>query len=135
MVYIVAKIALTTLVVVLVSEIAKRSTFWGGLLASVPLVSFLALGWIYFETRDTVRLAALSVNIFWLVLPSLAFFLALPMLLRAHFPFYVSFSLATVIMLVFYIVFTLVLRRLRALTIGPPWCGLRSWQVRPTMRT
>ncbi len=82
MVYLIAKLAVTALVVVLVSELAKRSTLLGAVLASVPLVSVLAMIWIYLETRDTSRLAAFSLDVLWLVLPSLVLFAVLPWLLR-----------------------------------------------------
>ena len=96
MTYYLLKIAITTFLIVLISEIAKRSTFMGALLASLPLVSVLAFIWLYHETHDLPRIGALSISIFWLVLPSLALFIALPLLLRQGLHFYValSFSLA-----------------------------------------
>lgn len=97
------KILLTTALVVAISEVSKRSTLVGGLLASLPLVSFLALLWLYLDTKDVGKAAALSTSIFWLVLPSLVFFLALPLLLlKLKLNFYLSFGLATVLMLASY---------------------------------
>ena len=78
----VAKIVVTSLVVVAVSEIARRSSFWAALLASLPLTSVLAFVWIYLETGDTGRIAMMAGEILWLVLPSLAFFVLLPLLIR-----------------------------------------------------
>lgn len=77
------KLVVTALVVVAVSEIAKRSTIAGAILASLPLVSILAMIWLWTETRDTGRIAALSVDILWLVPPSLLLFILLPLLLRS----------------------------------------------------
>ena len=82
MVYLITKFAATALIVVLVSELAKRSTLAGAILASVPTVSVLAMIWIYLETRDINRLVVLSTDIVWLVLPSLVLFVMLPFLLR-----------------------------------------------------
>jgi len=82
MIYLVTKFATTAIIVVLVSELAKRSTLAGAILASIPTVSVLAMIWIYIETRDTGRLAAFSMDVVWLVLPSLALFAVLPVLLR-----------------------------------------------------
>lgn len=70
----VVKVLITAALIVAVSEVSKRSTFLGGLLASLPLVSFLALLWLYLDTKDTAKVAALSTSIFWMVLPSLVFF-------------------------------------------------------------
>lgn len=96
------KIGVTVALVVLVSEVSKRNTLFGGLLASLPLISFLAMLWLYFDTKDSGRVAALSTSIFWLVLPSLIFFLALPVLLKWKLNFYLGFGLATAMMLACY---------------------------------
>ncbi len=93
----VVKITLTALVVVAVSEVAKRSTFWSAALASLPLTSLLAMAWLYLDTADSARVAQLSDSILWLVLPSLALFIALPVLLRAGVNFWASLMLACVV--------------------------------------
>ena len=70
--YYIFKILITALLVVLVSELARRSSFYGALLASVPLISVLAMTWLYVDTKDTARIASLSGSIFWLVKMSAA---------------------------------------------------------------
>ena len=90
----VAKVAVTAVVVVAVSEIAKRSSLWGAVLASLPLTSLLAFVWLYAETGNTQGIASLSQNIFWLVLASLPLFLILPTLLRSNWPFWPSLAVA-----------------------------------------
>ena len=92
MLYLVTKFATTALIVVAVSELAKRSTVAGAILASIPTVSVLAMVWIYLETRDTARLATFSVDVVWLVLPSLALFAVLPTLLRMGVGFWWSLA-------------------------------------------
>jgi hypothetical protein len=92
----VVKIALTAVIVVAVSEIAKRSTFWGAALASLPLTSLLAFVWLYLDTGDSARVADLSQSILWLVVPSLTLFIVLPVLLRVGLAFWLSLSLACV---------------------------------------
>lgn len=88
MTYLILKFSISAAIIVAVSEISKRSSLLGGLLASLPMVSVLAMIWLYHDTRDTERVAALSVNIFWLVVPSLALFLVLPALLNRGVSFY-----------------------------------------------
>src|SRR5688572_31513836 len=88
------KIALTAAVVVAVSEIAKRSSLWGAVLASLPLTSLLAFMWLYLETGNTQSIASLSQSIFWLVLASLPLFLVLPLLLRTGWSFWPSLGIA-----------------------------------------
>ena len=90
----VVKIIVTTALVVLIAEIGKRSTLAGALLASLPLVSVLAMIWLYSDTRDAAQVAALARNILWLVLPSLLLFWLLPVLIERGYGFYVSLSAA-----------------------------------------
>ncbi|WP_297919137.1 DUF3147 family protein [Metallibacterium sp.] len=84
------KVLLTAVVIVAISAIARRSSFWAALLASLPLTSLLAFIWLYVETGDRARVAALSSGVFWLVLPSLPLFLLLPALLRAGWNFWLA---------------------------------------------
>jgi len=77
-----AKVLISVAVVVTVSEIGKRSSLWGAVLASLPLTSLLAFIWLYVETGDSQPVAALSQSIFWLVLASLPLFLILAAMLR-----------------------------------------------------
>lgn len=86
----VLKIMLSAIVLVTIAELAKRSSFWAAALASLPLTSLLAFAWLYLESGDINRVSALSHGIFWLVLPSLVLFLALPFLLRNGFSFWLS---------------------------------------------
>ncbi len=80
--YIAIKVLISAGIIVLVSELAKKSPFLGGLLASLPLVSSLGLIWLYIDTKDTQQVSNLSGSIFWLVIPSLSLFLLLPVLLK-----------------------------------------------------
>jgi hypothetical protein len=102
---------LTTGLIVAISEISKRSTFVGGLLASLPIVSYLGMIWLYVETGSQEKVADLSKSVFWLVLPSLPFFVLLPVLLKKTASFYVSFGMATVAMLALYAVMLVLLRK------------------------
>ncbi len=91
----VVKIIATAAIVVGVAELAKRSSFWGAVLASLPLTSLLAFIWLYADTGNSQSVAALSGSIFWLVLPSLPLFLVLPLLLRSGLSFWPSLGLAS----------------------------------------
>jgi hypothetical protein len=88
------KIVVTTGLVVVISEIAKRSSLIGAILASIPLVSVLAMLWLYIDTKDVAKVSSLSVNIFWLVMPSLILFITLPVMLKQGLNFYLSLSLS-----------------------------------------
>jgi len=106
------KLLISAAIIVAVSEISKRSTFIGGMLASLPLTSFLAMLWLYRDTHDAAKVASLSTSIFWLVLPSLVFFIALPWLLKLQLNFYASFAASTAIMFACYGLMLVILKRL-----------------------
>ncbi len=91
----VVKVLITALVVVAVSETAKRSSLFAAIIASLPLTSLLAFVWLYLDTRDTGRVAALSLDILWLVVPSLVLFAVLPALLRLGWSFWTSLLAAS----------------------------------------
>jgi len=72
---------LTAAVVVLVSELAKRSDKLGGFGAALPLVTVLALIWLYVEKQPPEKIANHAWYTFWYVVPTLPMFLAFPVLL------------------------------------------------------
>jgi hypothetical protein len=81
MLWIVTKYAITALVVVAVSEVAKRNDKLGGLLAALPLVTLLALVWLYVEKQPQEKIANHAWYTFWYVVPTLPMFLVFPWLL------------------------------------------------------
>jgi hypothetical protein len=91
--YLVIKAAISGVIVALVSEIARRSPGWGGLVASLPLTSLLAILWLWRDTGDPERIAGLSIGAFWFVLPSLPMFAALPLLLRSGVGFWAALGI------------------------------------------
>ena len=82
MLYLILKAAISGGLVAVVSEIAKRNPGWGGMLASLPLVSVLGMIWLWRDTHDPERMASHAGSTFWFVLPSLPMFLLIPALLR-----------------------------------------------------
>lgn len=85
---IILKILITAVLVAAISEIGKRSSFAGALLASLPLTSLLALIWLYRDTGSVMQTAQMAQGIFWLVLPSLLFFLVFPICVKAGWAFW-----------------------------------------------
>lgn len=97
MLYTFSKFMITAALIVLIAEISKRSSILAAFLASLPLTSVLAMVWLYVDTKDGQKVAELAGSIFWLVTPSLAFFIALPILLKKGLDFYLSLGLAALI--------------------------------------
>lgn len=112
MLYLIVKTVLTAVIIVGISEIGKRYTTFAALLAALPLTSLLAMIWLYIDTKDQARIAELSIGIFWLVLPTLLFFLILPWLLRQHLNFWVSLAVSSVVMILFYLGYATIGRKL-----------------------
>lgn len=81
MAWIITKYLITAAVVVLVSELAKRSDKLGALAAALPLVTVLALIWLHVEKQPESKLANHAWYTFWYVIPTLPMFLAFPPLL------------------------------------------------------
>ncbi len=111
MAYYVIKLVITAVLIVLISEISKRSSIVAAILASVPLVSVLAILWLYIDTKDVGKISALTTSIFWLVIPSLAFFITLPVLLKQNISFYLSLGVSIAITVGCYFLMVTVLSR------------------------
>ena len=95
MIYYVIKIFISASLIVLISEIAKRSTGFAALVASLPLTSLLAFVWLGVEAAEPEKIAELSSQIFWLIVPSLVLFPLLAVLLRAGTNLWVSLTIAS----------------------------------------
>ena len=96
------KTVISGLLVALVSTISRRFPGWGGLLASLPLVSVLAMLWLYGETREPEKVAALAMSTFWFILPSLPMFLIIPLMIRSGWSFGLTMIAALAITLALY---------------------------------
>ena len=90
------KAGFSGLMVALIATIAKRHPGWGGLLASLPLTSLLAIILLWVDTRDAGKVAAMTQSTLWFILPSLPLFLAFPAMLRAGMAFWPALAIAVV---------------------------------------
>lgn len=96
------KAAVSGLQVALISTVARRYPGWGGLVASMPLVSVLAMLWLYGETREPEKVAALAMSAFWFFLPSMPMFLIIPFMIRAGWSFGATMVTALVVTIALY---------------------------------
>lgn len=109
--YYALKIILSALLIVLISELSKRSSLIGSILASIPLVSVLAFIWLYIDTGSVEKISKLSYSIFWLVIPSLALFISLPVLLKSGINFYGSLFISMVLTITAYYIMIIILEK------------------------
>ena len=107
--YTIFKILFTAMIIVGISEIAKRSTLIAGIVASIPLTSLLALTWLYFDTQSSSTVMDLSRNILLMIPPSLTFFIALYNLLGWNTAFTLSLLISIALTAVVYWIYFYIL--------------------------
>ncbi len=88
------KLMLSAGIIAGASEIAKRSPTLAAIIISLPLTSILTFSWIWIEGPDAARVTTLSHSILAYTLPSLPFFLLLPLGLRLGLGFWASLLLS-----------------------------------------
>lgn len=110
--YLFLKTIITALVVVGISTLGKKFSLLGGVLASLPLTSILAFIWLYQDTKDVSKIIELSYVIFWMVIPSLFFFICLPFFLKLGFRFYPSLVSSAVLMAGVYSLYIIIMKKM-----------------------
>lgn len=110
MTWIFTKYFLTAAIVVLVSELAKRSDKLGGFVAALPLITILTLIWLYIENQSPQKIANHAWYTFWYVIPTLPMFLAFPVLLP-RFGFWLTLLACVIITIVCFGLFALLMKR------------------------
>jgi hypothetical protein len=109
--YFILKVFISALIIALISWISQKSSLLGAILASVPLTSLLAILWLFRDTHDLVKISNLCKDIFWLVLPSLAFFLILPFMIKHKYSFGIAMTVSVVVVAILYYLTILILKR------------------------
>lgn len=111
MTYLLIKAVLSAIIIVAVSEIARRSAGLGALVASLPLISVIGMIWLWRDTADPVRMADHAHATFWYVLPSLPMFLLIPMLLKRGIGFWPALAIGCAMTVLLYLAMTAILTR------------------------
>ena len=106
------KVIVSAFLIISIAELGKRFSPLAAILASLPINSIIAIIWLYAETKDSQKIIDLSNGIFWAVLPSLLFFVLLPVFLKAGLKFPLALLSASLIMAAAYFVYVFVLNRL-----------------------
>lgn len=103
MFYLIIKAMISGVIIAAASEIAKRNPGLGAIIISLPLVSILAMIWLWRDTGDTARIAAYSEASFWFVLPSLPMFLVFPAMLRHGIGFWSGLTISCILTMGLYL--------------------------------
>ena len=110
MMIIIIKFITTAAIIVLVSEVAKFSDKIGALIASLPLITFITLFWLFYENQSNEKIANHAYYTFWYVLPTLPMFLFFPWLIK-HISFWPSFLLSILLTITIFLVYAIFLKR------------------------
>tara|TARA_B100000700_G_C14325076_1_gene525516 strand:- start:84 stop:431 length:348 start_codon:yes stop_codon:yes gene_type:complete len=109
--YLIFKTLISALIIVLVSEIAKRYTWTAALIVSLPLTSILAFVWLYWDTKDTQKVIELSYSTIIMTIPSFLFFIVLPILLKLKQNFFFSLLISIISTAIAYIIFMFLVKK------------------------
>ena len=82
------KIILTAVIIVGVAQLSQKDTLLAAVLASIPLVSVLAMMWMNQDGASNEDIVNFSKDIVWLVIPSLLLFIVMPELIERGWNFY-----------------------------------------------
>ena len=97
------KILLTATLIVVISEIAKLNDRLGGVIAAMPITTFLILFWLYYENSSVEKISNHMSYTLLYVLPTLPMFLTFPYFI-SKFGFYLSIVLSIIITVLFLII-------------------------------
>ena len=109
--YLIFKTIISALIIVVVSEIAKRYTWTAALIVSLPLTSLLAFVWLYWDTKDTQKIIELSYSTIIMTIPSFVFFIVLPILLKLNKNFIFSILISIISTALAYIIFIFLIKK------------------------
>jgi len=110
MLYLITKYAVTAFLVVMISEIAKRTAKTGAIISAMPVMTILVLIWLYVEKQPVTKISSYASYTFWYVIPTLPLFLIFPFLLK-KISFWWSLSLSLSITAAIFFVFALIMRK------------------------
>ena len=109
--YLIFKTIISALIIVVVSEIAKRYTWTAALIVSLPLTSLLAFVWLYWDTKDTQKIIELSYSTIIMTIPSFVFFIVLPISLKFKQNFIFSLFISIISTALAYIIFMFFIKK------------------------
>ena len=110
--YFFLKTIISAIIIVVVSEIAKRYTWTAATIVSLPLTSLLAFVWLYWDTKDYQKVIDLSYSTIVMTVPSIVFFIVLPILLKFKQNFVFSLVVSIISTARAYAIFMFIIKKL-----------------------
>ena len=109
--YLILKTLISAIIIVAVSEIAKRYTWTAAIIVSLPMTSLLAFIWLYWDTKDSQKVIELSYSTIVMSLPSFIFFIILPLLLKFKQNFILSIIISIISTAIAYLIFMFIIKK------------------------
>lgn len=104
------KVFVSAILIATISEIGKRNSLMAAVYASLPLTTILSMVWLYLDSGDTQKTTSLSWNVLLAFIPSCAFLIAFPLLIKVGVNFWFSMAISGIITAFAYWLFVLVLK-------------------------
>ena len=101
--FIIFKIIITAILIVAITEIAKLNDRIGGLIASLPITTFIILFWLNYENNTVEKISNHVSYTLLYVLPTLPMFLVFPYIIN-KFGFYWSIFISVLITAFFIVI-------------------------------
>jgi hypothetical protein len=108
--WLITKYICTAAIVVIISEFAKRSDRLGALIGAMPLMTLIALFWLYFEKQPQSKITNHAYYTFWYVIPTLPMFFMFP-ILYPKLGFWMTIGASVVITAVCFILVAMIVKR------------------------
>ena len=96
------KIIIAALVIVLVTELSKKDTKLAALLLALPIISFTAYTMIWFESKDTEKIAKLANENFIYVLPVIPILPLFSWMLKNDYGYFTSMIMVIILMMILF---------------------------------
>ncbi len=109
--YIFLKTLISALIIVIVSEVAKKNTLSAALIVSLPLTSLLAFTWLYYDTKNIQKVIDLSLSTIVMTIPSITFFIVLPIMLKLKQNFTFSLIVSMLTTSATYYIFIIIIKK------------------------
>lgn len=103
------KVIISALIIAGVAELAKKNTALAAILIALPTMTILSMIWIYMDTKDLGKISAFSYEILLAVIPTLLFFLFIPLFIKLYNNFILALVLSSVIMIIVFLIYAFVL--------------------------
>lgn len=107
--WLIFKYLTTAALVVIISEFAKRSDKLGGLVAALPIMTFLTLIWLYVEKQPDSKIINHAWYTFWYVIPTLPMFFTFPFI-YPKIGFWPTMGVSVIITLISFVVLSMIVK-------------------------